>query len=275
MARSGEGVERLRARFASHALLDVVACDLEDLLCVSKTLDGIRSVIHLAAQKHVDRSERDPSGAVRSNVLGTLNLLTAARTTGVRRVVVASSDKAAEPAGVLGATKFLVERIACASEAPVCTAVRLGGLLESTGSVLQRWRQTARDRGRIEIRDPSMTRFLMETDEAISSLTSVTAQDGQKIVATVLRAYRLGDLAEAFLSAVDADLIEVGMRPGERRHESLVSAAEAPFTSRVGNHFVISPGALQGGVPPYSSDTATRLDVNALKRLIVPERAVA
>jgi len=120
-----------------------------------------------------------------------------------------------------------------------------------------------------------MTRFLMETPSAISLLTTVSPGSDHRIVAPGLPAYRLGDLADAFLSDFRADAIELGARPGERTHESLVSAAEAPFTSRVGDLFVISPGEYQTGVSPYSSDSAAHLDVSALKRYLVRERSVA
>ena len=103
-----------------------------------RAMAGVDLVFHLAAEKSIDRCEHAPSVAIQTNVVGTCTLLDAARAANVRRVVAASSDKACEPSSVLGTTKFLMERILCTGSDPIGTALRLGGVLRSTRSVLER-----------------------------------------------------------------------------------------------------------------------------------------
>src|SRR5439155_507959 len=191
-------------------------------------------VFQLAAGKAVERCERDPAGAVRTNVLGSLFVFEAARAAGARRVVAASTDKACEPVGTLGVTKLLMERVLCEDGGSASgIAVRLGGIIESADSVLERWQAAARRSGTIEVTDPEMTRFLMSADEAVAALLDAAARDEESaIVAPSLPAYRLGDLADAFATAHEARVVTVGPRPGERTHESLVSAEEARFARR-------------------------------------------
>jgi FlaA1/EpsC-like NDP-sugar epimerase len=252
-------------------MLEIVYADLMDTTAIAQSLDGVDIVFHLAAEKHVDRAEREPSLAVRSNVLGTLALISAARSAGVKRLIAASTDKAAEPTAVMAATKFLMERVLCESDRPGCISVRLGGLLNSSGAVLERWRGTARENGRIEVTDPEMTRFVMTIDEAIEAFQDAEDHDGHAIIAPALSAYRLGDLAEAFVTVHAARIVVVGARVGDKMHETLVSVAEAPFTRHEQGRFVITPGRLQSGCRPYTSRDAPRLTVPQLKRRILAE----
>jgi UDP-N-acetylglucosamine 4,6-dehydratase len=209
--------------------------------------------------------------AVRTNVLGTLILQELAHGSGVSRIIAASTDKASEPAGVLGTTKLLMERILMSTGAePPSAAVRLGGLLQSSDSVLGRWRHTAAE-GYIEVTDPDMTRFAMTSAEAVDLLIGEASGTGRQIVAKALPAYRLGDLASAFAAQYRARIIVVGPRIGERTHEALVSEAEAPFARRDGNLLVITPGRRQVGTTPYSSRDALRLDAAGLGSRIALE----
>jgi UDP-N-acetylglucosamine 4,6-dehydratase len=258
-----------RLRVASRAgesvpgpLLEQVefrAGEMTDGVAITEALNGVKTIFHLAAQKAVDLCERDPVQAVRTNVIGTSILLECAHNVGVSRLIAASTDKASEPAGVLGATKLLMERIlTSAIGGPRSTAVRLGALPESGGSVLERWRRTARA-GYIEVTDPEMTRFAMTSDEAIDLLIESAALDGGEIIAKALPAYRLGDLADVFAAERGTRIDVVGLRSGERTHEVLVSDAEAPYARRDGDLFVITPGQRQNGTGRYSSDRAPRV----------------
>jgi UDP-N-acetylglucosamine 4,6-dehydratase/5-epimerase len=263
-ARSDGGAERFsRALGVAAASVDVRRGDITDRESVSAALGGVRVVFHLAAQKSVDECEREPLAAIRTNVLGTTILLECAREAGVARIIAASTDKASEPRSVLGTTKFLMERILAASGEPPSTVVRLGGLLQSGDSVLERWKRTAPN-GYIEVTDPEMTRFAMTGGEATDLLIAAGLRDGREIVAKALPAYRLGDLASAFAARRRVRIVVVGPRSGERTHESLVSETEAPFTWRDEDLLVITPGRRQVGTEPYSSDRARRLDDSQL-----------
>jgi UDP-N-acetylglucosamine 4,6-dehydratase len=259
-ARSDKGARQLdNALGALAGSVDFRLGDIADRSSIRDALDGAGIVFHLAAEKAVDRCEREPAAAVRTNVLGTLTLLELAKDVGVSHIVAASTDKAAEPVGVLGTTKHLMERLLTSNSAPPrSTAVRLGGLLQSTGSVLDRWRRTARG-GYIEVTDPEMTRFAMTSNEAIALLIGGASLAGGEVIARALSAYRLGDLAEVFAAAHGTRVEVVGPRLGERTHEVLISDADAPYSRREADLFVITPGRRQAGIPRYSSDRAPRL----------------
>ena len=138
--------------------------------------------------------------------------------------------------------------------------------------MIERWHAAARSSGTIEVTDPEMTRFLMSADEAVAALLDAAARDDENaIVAPSLPAYRLGDLADAFASAHEARVVTVGPRPGERTHESLVSAEEARFARREADGFVITPGRPQAGVEPYRSCDAPRLGAAELARYVLAD----
>jgi FlaA1/EpsC-like NDP-sugar epimerase len=234
--------------------------DIADRDALADALRGIGVVFHLAAEKAIDLCEREPSLAVRTNLIGTLLLSELASSAGITRIVAASSDKASGPESVLGTTKFLMERILTDSKAaPPSAAVRLGNLLQSGGSVLDRWRRTTSD-GYIEVTDPDMTRFAMTSDEAVELLMRVALRADREIVAKALPAYRLGDLADLFAAQNRVRIVVVGPRTGEKKHESLVSEAEAPFARRDGDLLLITPFRQQNGTEPYTSRTAPRLE---------------
>jgi FlaA1/EpsC-like NDP-sugar epimerase len=238
--------------------------DITDRDALADALSGIGVVFHLAAEKAVDLCEREPSTAVRTNLTGTLLLSDLASTAGITRIVAASSDKASAPENVLGMTKSLMERIVTNSKtAPPSTAVRLGNLLQSGGSVLERWRRTTTD-GYIEVTDPDMTRFAMTSDEAVELLMRAALRADREIIAKALPAYRLGDLADVFAAKNRVRVVVVGPRTGEKKHESLVSEAEAPFARREGDLLVITPLNQQDGMQPYTSRAAPRLERIAL-----------
>jgi FlaA1/EpsC-like NDP-sugar epimerase len=213
---------------------------------------------------------------VATNVVGSWNLLEAARRGGVERIVAASTDKACEPSGILGLTKSLMERVLCGPhDGPACTAVRLGGILQSTGSVLDRWAGTRAD-GFITVTDPEMTRFVLNPDEAVALLLDASDRSSAgEIVAPTLFAYRLGDLAAAYASRYRVQLSIVGPSSGEKSDEKLVSAGEAPWTRREDRLFVITPGRNQAGAGPYSSSDAPRMEANAMLDTMGAERARA
>jgi len=238
--------------------------DITDRDALANSLNGIGVVFHLAAEKAVELCEREPSLAVRTNVVGTLLLTELASNAGVTRIVAASSDKASGPESVLGTTKLLMERILTSSRmVPPSAAVRLGNLIESGGSVLERWRRTTVD-GYIEVTDPDMTRFAMTSDEAVELLMRAALRADREVIAKALPAYRLGDLADVFAARNRVRVVVIGPRTGEKKHESLVSEAEAPFTRRDGDLFVITPLHPQDGTEAYTSRAAPRLERTAL-----------
>ena len=129
--------------------------------------------------------------------------------------------------------------------------------------MLERWRRTTAD-GYIEVTDPEMTRFAMTSDEAVELLMRAALRADREIIAKALPAYRLGDLADVFAAKNRVRVVVVGPRTGEKKHEALVSEAEAPFARREGDLLVITPLNQQDGTQPYTSRAAPRLGRIAL-----------
>lgn len=252
--------------------IHLVPADVADPTSVTSLLRGVDVVFHLAALKDVARCEDDPVAALRTNVTGSINVVGAAqREPSVRRLVAVSSDKACAPIGVLGMTKALMERIvARAADGGVHAfgSVRLGNVWGASGSVLPRWRESTTRDGRIDVTDPDMTRFLLEPNEAVRLLLDVASRSlAGEIIAPRMRAYRLGDLADAFQKIHDVAVRVVGKRPGEKLHEDLVSSDEASRARRDGDLYLIEGSNAGPGVASFTSAEAERVALDELLEL--------
>jgi UDP-N-acetylglucosamine 4,6-dehydratase len=250
-----------------------IEADIADAGGLIAAVEGVDVVFHLAALKDVTACETDPETAYRTNVVGTANLLRAAqREPRLHQLIVISSDKASMPSGVLGLTKALVERLVAQvanREGRSFGSVRLGNVWGSSGSVLQRWEETARIEHRIDVTNPSMTRFLMRPAEAVACLTSLARRSfAGEIVAPRMRAYRLGDLAEVFAEERQVVIRMVGARAGEKLHEDLVSSAEAAVAHNEGDLVVIDRRRGEGGLSPVTSADAERVPWEELRTLV-------
>jgi UDP-N-acetylglucosamine 4,6-dehydratase len=221
--------------------------DVRDADRLRRAMEGITHVIHAAALKHVPVCEYNPFEAVKTNIIGSQNVADAAIDAGVLRVVALSSDKAAAPANLYGATKLASERLICAANNYVGThktrlcAVRYGNVLGSRGSVVPLFREQAVT-GRITITDERMTRFSMTMPEAISLVDyAVHHMDGGEVFVSKCPSYHIADVAEAV--APEAIRISVGMRPGEHLHEVMVTEDEQAVD--VATCYVLPPGDAQ------------------------------
>ena len=262
----------------SSASCDVsfVAADVGDADAVRSLVTGVDVIFHLAALKDISRCEDDPMAAMRTNIIGSMNVVTAAlREPRLRRLVAVSSDKACAPTSVLGMTKSLMERIvsrASAGGAHAYGSVRLGNVWGAGGSVLDRWRRSAAEDGHIDVTDARMTRFLLTLAQAVDVLIAATSRPfAGEVVAPLMRAYRVGDLADAFRQVHGVTIREIGRRPGEKLDEELVSPDEALISRREGSLYVV--GARDVGVPtlPFSSANADRVSVGELRNLLQVE----
>lgn len=207
--------------------------DVRDVDSLDRVMHGVDVVFHAAALKQVPSCEFFPIEAVRTNVIGSANVIDSAQRHGVRSVVCLSTDKAVLPVSAMGMTKALMEKVVATqartpSGSVVCS-VRYGNVLFSRGSVLPLFLDQALARRPITVTDPEMTRFLLSLSSAIDLIDSALtlAQPGD----TFLRrspAARIGDLAEAVRRLLDADVpIEViGIRHGEKRFETLATGRE-------------------------------------------------
>jgi UDP-N-acetylglucosamine 4,6-dehydratase len=256
-----------RAPFTTNKNVEYVQGDLADDGLVRRAIVGIQVVFHLAAMKSIEECERNPWRAIRTNVLASGVLVRAAlNEPSVDLFVAASSDKAANPAGVYGMTKALMERLVCEAEAGF-GAVRLGSIWGSSGSVIARW--SRKRNGTIDLTEPTMTRFFLSRDRAVDLLIRAAQRKlrGQ-ILAHRMKAYVVGDLADAFCRLYGSSIRVVGPRGGEKSHEDLVGASEASYATWDGNDLLISPGRRQSGTTAISSAEAEKLAPAELESLI-------
>ncbi len=259
--------------------------DIRDKDRLSWAMQGVDYVVHAAAQKHVPSCEDNPSEAVLTNVVGTLNVAEAAIKAGCEKAVFLSTDKSPAAHTLYGATKFCAERLWCQSNVysggkTILGAVRYGNVLGSRGSVLDIWKGQAARGEAVTITDSNATRFWMKIEDAVQLviLALVRMRGGEVFVGRVGSSPIL-TLARAV--APFAPLEESGLRPAERLHETLISQDEARTTYNCISHFVIEPESRSwGDVPPlqyqrvapdfsYRSDTnPVQLSVEDLRRMV-------
>ena len=212
--------------------------DVRDQERLRRAMDGCDTVVHAAALKRVEVGEFDAPEMVKTNVLGTMNLIEASHDAAVQKVIVLSTDKASVPVSAYGATKLLMERlVVCAQNArgengPRFATVRCGNFAGSRGSIIPTWRQMlAKGAVTLPVTDRRCTRFIMRVEEAVSEVFELEREmEGGELVMPHLSAFRVIDLAEA----MGAHWHEVGLRPGERLHEQMtvgVSSEDGPFLS--------------------------------------------
>lgn len=217
--------------------------DVRDRDRLKRAFEGVDLVFHAAALKHVPLCEFNPFDAVKTNVLGTQNVLDAAIDEGVGRFILISTDKAVNPTNVMGATKLLAERLTISanfykgSRETVLSCVRFGNVLGSRGSVVPLFKKQITNGNPLTITDPDMTRFIMDIPKAIKLiLKAAEIARGGEIFILKMPVIQISDLAEAMaeeLSSSDCKIrkkVEVqtiGRRAGEKLYEELMTESEA------------------------------------------------
>ena len=282
----------MRQRFGDHPALRFFLGDVRDRDRLLRAFHGVDVVIHAAALKQVPAAEYNPWECVRTNIQGAQNVIDAAIDRGVRRVIALSSDKAANPVNLYGATKLVSDKLfvagntyASLSETQLAV-VRYGNVMGSRGSVIPLFKEL-RASGRLPITDRRMTRFWITLDQAVGFVLRVLVRmRGGEIFVPKLPSMRLLDLAEAV--APGCEFEEVGIRPGEKLHEMMITAEDARKAIEYDDHYVIQPAfpwwsddlALEIGGRPvadgfmYASDGNDRwLSVEELRRMIADEPA--
>lgn len=225
-----------RQSYKHESCLRFLYGDIRDKERLTKASLGVDIVFHAAALKHVSLCEYDPYEAVKTNVLGTYNLLESAMANKVDKVILISTDKAVNPGNVMGTTKLLAERLLSSmyhhrgrSETKFAS-VRFGNVLSSRGSVLEIWKEQLAKNQPLTITNPQMTRFFMSIPESVKLIFYATAlaQEGETFILK-MKAVTIGDLAEAFLEFhhQPTDFYEIiGKKVGEKMHEDLIFADE-------------------------------------------------
>jgi UDP-N-acetylglucosamine 4,6-dehydratase len=265
--------------------------DVRDAERLTRAMRGVDLVVHAAAMKRIDTCEANPEEAVRTNVLGTLNVAKAAVDAGAARAVCLSTDKAPNAATLYGATKFCAERLWCqanvyAAGTPTrLAAVRYGNVVGSRGSVLELFRRQYERGEPLTLTDERMTRFWMTVEDAVDLVVLALAQmRGGEVLIPKAGSCDLLTFARAVVERAGPYApghIVTGARATERQHETLIAADEANRAYDQGTHYVIEPESRPWGdtfatpvspVPPgfeYRSDTHPHpLTVTELRTMI-------
>jgi UDP-N-acetylglucosamine 4,6-dehydratase (inverting) len=221
--------------------------DVRDGSRLRRALEGIDVVVHAAAIKQVPAAEYNPFECIKTNVLGAQNVIEAALDAGVKRVVALSTDKAAAPINLYGATKLCSDKLFIAannikgSRDIRFSVVRYGNVMGSNGSVVPLFLQK-RKTARLPLTDRAMTRFNICLDDGVKMvLWAIEHAQGGEIFVPKIPSYRVTDLAKAI--GPDCEQVVVGIRPGEKIHEELITASDSFNTVDIGPYYAILPSA--------------------------------
>ncbi len=271
--------------------------DVRDRDRMLRACEGIDTVFHCAALKHVESGEYNPFEATQTNVLGTQNVIDACLATGVGTMILTSSDKAANPTSVMGASKLLAEKLVSAatnyrgSHPTTFASVRFGNVLGSRGSALELFGQQVAAGGPVTVTDPEMTRFVMSTDRAVDlAIEAAHAARGGEVFVFKMPAVRLDDLISAAIDVVaplhglDPSAITrraIEPRAGEKSYEELMTEDESTRAHDIGEMYAVLPSIEldprvraayadrpSAPVGAYRSDGVAPLDYEAVRRLV-------
>ena len=218
--------------------------DVRDKERLLRAFSGVDYVIHAAALKQVPTCERNPFEAVQTNVIGAQNIINAAIDCGVKKVVALSTDKAANPVNLYGATKLCSEKLfisgnSYAGRETRLFVVRYGNVIGSRGSVIPYFKKM-RETGVITITDPRMTRFWITLEQGVRFvLKCLDIAEGGELFVPKIPSMNIMELARAI--APDCTYETIGIRPGEKIHEVLVSEDDARHTREFDDYFIIEP----------------------------------
>ena len=282
----------MRTSGFDHPSMRYFIGDVRDVERLKRALTGVTVVVHAAALKQVPACEYNPFEAIQTNIMGGRNVIDASIDQRVRRILALSTDKAVNPINLYGATKLCAEKVFVQANAYAgardtrFSCARYGNVVGSRGSVIPVFLEQRR-RGKITITDPRMTRFWLTLEQGVKFVIRCVEQmHGGEIFVPKIPSMRLVDLAETVAPGCQVEYI--GIRPGEKLHEVLVSEDEARQTLETEDMYVIQPSHPWWksenwvGAKPlpenfrYSSDTNERwLTRHELEELVAPEASAA
>jgi len=278
----------MRAAGFDHPSLRYFIGDVRDQERLRRAMHGVNIVVHAAALKQVPACEYNPMEAIKTNIMGTSNVIEAALDSGVEKVMSLSTDKAVNPVNLYGATKLAAEKLVVQSNAYAAgtatrfSCVRYGNVVGSRGSVVPVFLKQ-RENGAVTITDKRMTRFWLSLEQGVHFVIRCIEQmHGGEVFVPKIPSMKLIDLARAI--APKARIEVIGIRPGEKLHEVLISEDEARSTVELEDMFVVQPAEAmwfvhdwksQGKPLPdgfrYASDTNPHwLDLEGIQKFIAP-----
>jgi UDP-N-acetylglucosamine 4,6-dehydratase (inverting) len=273
-------------RYESEPRVRFFIGDVRDRERLSRAFDNVDYVIHAAALKIVPTAEYNPFECVKTNINGAMNVIDAAIDKGVKRVIALSTDKASSPVNLYGATKLVSDKLFIAGNAYAgghntrFAVVRYGNVMGSRGSVIPFFQSMA-GRGSLPITDASMTRFMVTLEQGVElACHALEDTEGGEIYVKKTPSMKVVDIARAVDASAGHEII--GVRPGEKLHEQMISAEDSAHTYEYEHYFKIVPAInkwgnearVKGGqkVPEgfvYASDTNTQwMSIDALRAWI-------
>jgi UDP-N-acetylglucosamine 4,6-dehydratase (inverting) len=231
--------------------------DVRDAGRLRRAVEGIDIVVHAAAMKQVPAAEYNPFECIKTNILGAQNVIEACLDSGVQRVVALSTDKAAAPINLYGATKLCSDKVFTSAnnirgkrDIQFC-AVRYGNVMGSRGSVIPYFLDQ-RASGVLNITDPAMTRFNITLNEGVDMvLWAIAEARGGEIFVPKIPSYRITDVARAI--GPDCDFPVIGIRPGEKIHEEMITASDSHYTVDLGKYYAILSSSGEHSVANYAA----------------------
>jgi UDP-N-acetylglucosamine 4,6-dehydratase len=245
----------MQEQFSGHDNIRYFIGDVRDRERLYRAIDGVDIVVHAAALKQVPAAEYNPIEAVKTNVLGAANLIDAAIDREVKKVIALSTDKAANPVNLYGATKLCADKLFTAANnysgrhRTQFAVVRYGNVVGSRGSVIPFFLER-RKTGVLPITDPRMTRFWITLDQGVEFvLSSLTRMRGGEIYVPKIPSMRIVDVARAIAPGCRLEM--VGIRPGEKLHEVMVPLGDGRHTLELDDRYVILHSFLQAARDTY------------------------
>ena len=290
LSRDEKKQDDMRKRFKNDKLKFYIG-DVRDYQSVLNAVRGSDFIFHAAALKQVPSCEFHPLEAVKTNILGTENVLEAAIISGVKRVVCLSTDKAVYPINAMGISKAMMEKVIVAksrsSQSTIISITRYGNVMASRGSVIPLFLEQIQAKSPITITDPNMTRFMMTLEDAVDLvLYAFEHGNSGEIYVQKAPAATIETLARALTQLVskpDYPINVIGTRHGEKLYEALLSREEMAAAQDLGGYYCIPPDLRdlnygkfveQGedkisNAIDYNSHNTTRLDVAGMKNLLM------
>ncbi len=266
--------------------------DVRDYSSISQAVSGVDYIFHSAALKQVPSCEFFPLEAIKTNILGTENLLLSAEAFEIKKVVILSTDKAAYPINAMGMTKALMEKVMVAKSRnlddskTIFCGTRYGNVMASRGSVIPLFIDQIKAGKPLTITDPEMTRFMMTLDNAVE-LVLYALKNGKQGEMFVQKApaAKVSTLAQALLELYDSKspIHKIGIRHGEKKYETLVTSEEMVKANDLGKYYSIGSDNRDLNYAPYfsegndnnnhggeyNSNNAEQLDVSKMKKLLM------
>ena len=269
--------------------------DIRDSERLFNALEDVDVVFHAAALKHVPKIEYNPFESIKTNVIGSQNVIDNSLKQNVEKVICISTDKAVSPLNTYGATKLLMEKLFVSANnylnrekyKTTFTAARYGNVLGSSGSVIPKFIQQIKSNEKIRITDSEMTRFNITMDNALDLIINASKiGKGSEIFIPKLKSYNIMDVKSALFDLLhETDYDVVGIRPGEKLHETLINEDEMKYTWKINDMLMITNPHYElfneknlesnyenvekeNTLSSYSSDKVEKLTINELKIII-------